>query len=248
MRHKEGKVISFQGIVMVTQLVSCRVVDSNPSPLTLASLLSPYPYLPWWLSLYLHRDRDGPAPPVVMMTCTHSDVALQTGPLIIYHACRGQRLAPIAGSKMTEWTQNHLVHHLCALLCHYIYSKWDQICLPLVFCPHCISKTMIGKPTICCLSKGLPNWPHKGDAKEKEFNCFKFRRERGRQRDRDREMWGILTCKSAGIKMPGDYIPSYLGEPLAQEWKEPGQMPLSNKPWASRVVLVVKNLPAMQEM
>ena len=48
--------------------------------------------------------------------------------------------------------------------------------------------------------------------------------------------------------MPGDYIPSYLGEPLAQEWKEPGQMTLSNKAWASRVVLVVKNLPAMQEM
>ena len=45
--------------------------------------------------------------------------------------------------------------------------------------------------------------------------------------------------------MPGDYIPNYPGEPLAQEWKEPGQMPLSNKASASQVV---KNLPAMQEM
>ena len=70
-------------------------------------------------------------------------------------------------------------------------------------------------------------------------------REGDRQRQRN---VGNSNMQVSRIKMPGDYIPSYLGEPLAQEWKEPGQMTLSNKAWASRVVLVVKNPPAMQEM
>ena len=96
---------------IASKLQSCGF-KTKPTDSSICALPTSLPSL---MTHYLHRDRDGPATPVAMMTCTPSDVALETGPFIIYCACRGQRLAPIGGSKMTEWTQDHLVHHVCAL-------------------------------------------------------------------------------------------------------------------------------------
>lgn len=181
---QRGKGYLTEGLIhdyITSKLQSC---GFNPSQPTLASVLSPHTCLSWWLSLYFHRDRGGPAIPVAMMTCRPSDVALETGPLITYCACWGQRMTPIGGSKMTEWTRYHLVHHLCALLWNHIYSKWNQIGLPLVSRPHCVRKTMIRKPTQCCVSKGLPNWHHMDDTKEKGFSYFKQRKERETEREK----------------------------------------------------------------
>ena len=90
---------------ITSNLQSC---GFNPSQPTLTSVLSPHTCLSWWLSLYFHGDRGGPATPVTMVTCRPSDVALETGPLITYCACWGQRMTPIGGSEMTEWIRYHL--------------------------------------------------------------------------------------------------------------------------------------------